>query len=251
MIKLNLETKNEAEKRIKDYLEENVSETLANKINNGVSITKENKILINKKTLSGFMNFANNEARKQAENGLNYACIEDNIVYGWAIHYFEEETIEEKLFNEDGSDYKVEIKTTPKPVKIEQPKKKENTQASLFELMNSSTTTQENKIEKKDTRFKLTEEEKRILRDVFDEEVEDDEEDINEEPIEYDEVEDSDNNIDDFTEEEIEKELDIIAEEVKQQINDKTSATQTKLTMFDKEITKKLYALFEGNLEVK
>ena len=48
MIKLNLTANNEAEKRIKEYLENNVSETLADKINNGVTITKDNKELINK-----------------------------------------------------------------------------------------------------------------------------------------------------------------------------------------------------------
>ena len=115
MIKLNLKTNNDAEKRVKDYLEENASETLAEKINNGVHITKDEKILINKKTLSGFMKHANSEARKLAEKGANFACIEDITVYGWAIHYFEEESIEESLYNEDGSEYKVEIKTTPKP----------------------------------------------------------------------------------------------------------------------------------------
>ena len=55
MIKLNLTANNEAEKRIKEYLENNVSETLADKINNGVTITKDNKELINKKDLSGLM----------------------------------------------------------------------------------------------------------------------------------------------------------------------------------------------------
>ena len=103
MIKLNLETNNDAEKRVKDYLEENASETLAEKINNGVHITKGEKILINKKTLSGFMKYANSEARKLAEKGANFACIEDITVYGWAIHYFEEESIEESLYNEDVS----------------------------------------------------------------------------------------------------------------------------------------------------
>ena len=86
MIKLNLETKNEAEERIKAYLEDNDSEILAGKINNGVQITKNEKILTNKKTLSGFMKYASEEARKLAEKGANFACIEDSTVYGWAIH---------------------------------------------------------------------------------------------------------------------------------------------------------------------
>ena len=88
MIKLNLETKNKQEEIIKNYLEENVSEFLAEKINNGVKIIKENKTLINKKDLNNFMKYAANEARKSAVN--NCAIIEDEIVFGWAIHYFEE-----------------------------------------------------------------------------------------------------------------------------------------------------------------
>ena len=66
MIKLNLETKTKEQELIKQYLEENVSEILAEKINNGVKIVKNNKTLINKKDLNGFMNYANQEARKLA-----------------------------------------------------------------------------------------------------------------------------------------------------------------------------------------
>ena len=43
MITLNLEAKNDSEKRIKEYLEKNASETLADKINNGSKIEKDNK----------------------------------------------------------------------------------------------------------------------------------------------------------------------------------------------------------------
>ena len=58
MIELNLEAKSNAYELIKQYLEENVSETLADKINNGVKITKDNKTFINKKDLDGFWRFA-------------------------------------------------------------------------------------------------------------------------------------------------------------------------------------------------
>ena len=105
MIKLNLETKTKEHEIIKTYLEENASETLADKINNGVKIQKDNKTLINKKTLEGFMSFAKEEARKQAQKGASFAMIENEVVYGWAIHYFEEESIEEILLNADGSKY--------------------------------------------------------------------------------------------------------------------------------------------------
>ena len=66
-MELNLEAKTPAERKIKAYLEANASEILADKINNGVHIQKDGKMLLNKKTLDGFMKFACNEAKKQAE----------------------------------------------------------------------------------------------------------------------------------------------------------------------------------------
>lgn len=66
-MKLNLETKNKEQELIKAYLEETASETLAEKINNGVPAEKDGKRLINRKTLDGFMKYACDEARKQAE----------------------------------------------------------------------------------------------------------------------------------------------------------------------------------------
>lgn len=90
MIKLNLEAKTREQERVKAYLEANASEVLAEKINEGVKIVKDGKTLINKKTLEGFMKFAQEEARKQVEKGARSACIDDEVVFGWAIHYFEE-----------------------------------------------------------------------------------------------------------------------------------------------------------------
>ena len=65
-MKLSLETKCKEHELIKNYLEENASEILADKINNGVQITKDNKTLVNKKTLETFMSFATEEAKKLA-----------------------------------------------------------------------------------------------------------------------------------------------------------------------------------------
>ena len=113
MIKLNLETSTKEHELIKKYLEDNVSEVLANKINNGTDYIKNNSHLINKKDLKGFMKFANDEARKVVEKGANCACIEDNVVFGWAIHYFEEDSIIGTLYNLDGTEYKE--KTSSKP----------------------------------------------------------------------------------------------------------------------------------------
>ncbi len=90
MTKLNLTAKGRAQELILAYLQENASDVLAEKINNGVVIEKDGKRLISKKDLDGFMAFANSEAKKLAEKGANSACVEDSVVYGWAIHYFEE-----------------------------------------------------------------------------------------------------------------------------------------------------------------
>lgn len=114
-MKLNLTTTNPAEERIKAFLEENVSATLASKINLGTPIEKDGKRLINHKTLAGFFKYATEEARKLATKGANFACVDDQTVFGWAIHYFEEEAIEGELFNLDGTPYKAEKKAEKKP----------------------------------------------------------------------------------------------------------------------------------------
>ena len=136
MIKLNLKPQNKQEELILNYLQNNASETLAGKINNGTPFEKDGKPLLNKKTLSGFMKYACDEARNLAEKGANSACIDDATVYGWAIHYFEEESIEGTLYTIDGAEYKpapkkaVNSKTvTVKP----QPQKQQSLQFSLFD----------------------------------------------------------------------------------------------------------------------
>ena len=133
---LNLEAKTPAEQKVKAYLEQNASEVLAHKINEGVKIVKDGKTLLNKKTLSGFMKFACDEAKKQAEKGANSACIDDAVVYGWAVHYFEEDSIEGTLCNEDGTEYKAPMpKPAPLPTKYEPPKPKPKPQMSIFDMM--------------------------------------------------------------------------------------------------------------------
>ena len=135
-MKLNLEANTKEQQRIKAYLEENASNILAGKINNGVLIKKDGKILLNRKTLDGFMSFAAEEARKQAEKGARYAMVEDDVVFGWAVHYFEEDSIEGTLFNEDGSEYKTQPKPATKaPMVKAQPKPQPKPQMSMFDLM--------------------------------------------------------------------------------------------------------------------
>lgn len=43
------------------------------------------------KTLDGLVSYIVSEARKQAEN--NVACIPDEEVYGWAVHYILEDSL--------------------------------------------------------------------------------------------------------------------------------------------------------------
>lgn len=136
MKQLNLEAKTKEQQRIKAYLEENASNILAEKINNGVRIEKDGKILLNRKTMDGFMSFATEEARKQAEKGARYAMVEDTVVFGWAVHYFEEDSIEGTLYNEDGTEYKIHSKAAAKaPMAKTQPKPQPKPQMSMFDLM--------------------------------------------------------------------------------------------------------------------
>ena len=139
-MKLNLQATTKEEQKVKAYLEANASEVLAEKINGGVRIQKDGKTLINKKTLAGFMRYACGEAKKQAEKGASSACIDDDTVHGWSVHYFEEDSIEGTLYNEDGSDYKAPMtKVTAKApaVKYTPPKPKPKPQMSMFDLLDA------------------------------------------------------------------------------------------------------------------
>ena len=139
-MKLNLQATTKEEQKVKAYLEANASEVLAEKINGGVRIQKDGKMLINKKTLAGFMKFACDEAKKQAEKGASSACIDDDTVYGWAVHYFEEDSIEGTLYNEDGTEYKAPMpKVTAKApaVKSVPPKPQPKPQMSMFDLLDA------------------------------------------------------------------------------------------------------------------
>ena len=147
MVQLKLTANTPSEQRILEYLQNNASETLAEKINNGTPFEKDGKPLTNKKSLSGFMKYACGEARNLAANGETAACVEDSVVYGWAIHYFEEDSIEGTLYTLDGSEYIPEKKSahvsgqtaktsvasaTPPIVSTPQ-----NKQESLFDMLSS------------------------------------------------------------------------------------------------------------------
>ncbi len=170
---LNLTATGENQARIKDYLEKNSSEILADKINNGVHIEKDGKRLLNKKDLNGFMNFALNEAKKLVDNGAIGTYVDDPVVFGWAIHYFEEDSIHGKLFNEDGSEYKpiVKHKTTSKPAPAIEVKPKPKEQFSLFDFMGIDTPKVEESVEEemteeeKDEAFTMVEQEEKKVQE--------------------------------------------------------------------------------------
>ena len=137
-MELNLKANTPAERKILEYLQNNASETLAEKINNGTPFEKDGNPLLNKKTLAGFMKYACEEARKTVESGSSSACIEDSVVYGWAVHYFEEESIEGTLYTLDGEEYKPVTKTKNTQKSTYTPTsapKQQNQQASLFDII--------------------------------------------------------------------------------------------------------------------
>ena len=136
MIKLNLTATNRQQEKVLKYLQENVSEPLADKINNGTPFEKDGHPLLNKKTLTDFMRYAGKESRQFAEKGEQETCVDDDTVYGWAIHFFEEDSIEGTLYTIDGEEYKPAPKkvVNSKPATVKpQPQKQQSLQFSLFD----------------------------------------------------------------------------------------------------------------------
>lgn len=177
MIALNLQTKSREQELVKSYLQENVSQVLADKINNGVPTEKDGKPLISRKNLDGFFSFATEEARKLATKSARSACIEDKTVFGWAIHYFEEDSILGTLYYMDGAEYKPApkpkstTKTTTAPIAL--PKLQPKTQFSLFDMLAEKT---DDSIETDDTEtdddYPSEEEMQEALKEIAEEEAE-------------------------------------------------------------------------------
>ena len=142
MITLNLKAESPELQAIKEFLQENANEFLAEKINNGVYIQKDGKRLLNKKDLTSFMKYACEEARKLSAKGATSACVKDDVVFGWAMHYFEEPDIIGKLYNEDGSEYKpapkksnLNVQYIPAPIVSAKPTPLKPQQFNLFDMM--------------------------------------------------------------------------------------------------------------------
>ena len=147
---LNPIAKDVRQELVKTYLEQNVSNVLADKINNGVRIQKDGKTLISKKTLDGFNVFSYQTVlsdKKYTKQDFIFdgkpakGCVlDDSDVFNLAIHYFEEDSIEGTLYNEDGTEYKPPKPVTPpKPATTYTPPKPQTKpQMSLFELMENN-----------------------------------------------------------------------------------------------------------------
>lgn len=77
------------------------------------------KLLSEKKTIEECLSYINAKAKDQAEG--NVAMIEDKTVFGWAIHYFDEENLE------DWKKVSAKVTTTKtKKVAKEQPEDEES-----------------------------------------------------------------------------------------------------------------------------
>ena len=81
-MKLNLRADGPEQQAVLQYLESNASDVLAEKINNG------------SKTLEGCWKFIESQAKKKAK-GKDCICCSDQEVFGWAVHFFEEDSIKE------------------------------------------------------------------------------------------------------------------------------------------------------------
>lgn len=118
MNKLNLKANSDYERAILDYLESNASDALAAKINSG------------QKTLQSCFDYICGKAKKQAKSGC--AMISDAVVFGWAIHYFEEDSIKySKTASTDTKKDEIE----KAPVIEKKISKKTNDNFSIFDLM--------------------------------------------------------------------------------------------------------------------
>lgn len=94
-----------------------------------VTYAKENK------NIKDCCTYINSQAKKQAVNGC--AAISDDVVFGWAVHYYDEDDIKvEKTSNMrvsvNNSAPKTEIKKEAPKAKIKPKKKEDVGQLSLF-----------------------------------------------------------------------------------------------------------------------
>lgn len=148
MTTLNLTANSADQKILLAHLTPLISEVLEEKINNGVKIIKDGKELLSRKTLDTFMEYLIDEIDKmkiaKKYKRANVAGMEGTDIIKHAIHYFEEDSIEGKLFNADGTEY-VKPKPAKKysavnvvPVASTPPAPKPKPQLSIFDLVSET-----------------------------------------------------------------------------------------------------------------
>lgn len=118
---------NSQQDKIKAYLDKRAQEDSLF----AVTYAKENK------NIQDCYSYITSQAKKQAINGC--AMIEDDVVYGWAVHYYDEDDIKvDKTSNMrvsvNNSAPKTEVKKEAPKAKIKPKKKEDVNQLSLFDL---------------------------------------------------------------------------------------------------------------------
>lgn len=78
MERITIEAKDGAERKVKAYLEANASDRLAGRINRCG------------KSLADALRHAGEQARKAAGGAGGCVCAEDEDVFGWVVHFFED-----------------------------------------------------------------------------------------------------------------------------------------------------------------
>ncbi len=145
---LNLKAKDNQQKIILEHLTPLISDVLAEKINNGVHITKDNKELISRKDLDSFMEYLYEQAKQSIpedrRHGKQCVGMEGEDILNIAIHYFEEDSIHGKLFNLDGTEYEPPKPVTKpiQPVSSSKPKPQPKPQISIDDLLGENLTTE-------------------------------------------------------------------------------------------------------------
>lgn len=96
-----------------DKLKEAYKKSIAKYLNERIKTDEYLAEAIKKpgKTLDGVLKYVKEEARKQAQNGV--ACIPDEEVYEWAVHYILEDFIDMEAKTEKKAAEKKPVKEAP------------------------------------------------------------------------------------------------------------------------------------------
>lgn len=89
MARTKLTASGKYEELVLAYIEAEASDMLVEKINNG------------EKGMTDCLGYIKEQARNQAQHGV--AMVEDREVYGWAMHYFEEDSIKPGALRPSGT----------------------------------------------------------------------------------------------------------------------------------------------------